>query len=237
MGEIIGHVAALNRFPVKSMAGEALTVAEIDWQGVEGDRQYAFVQCANASRFPWLTGRNLSELVLHRARYRDDKPPKFAPLEIEAPDGWRGPIGDPELAARLGQASGGELSLIQLGIGAFDAMPVSLSSTAGHAAVEAAHGSALDPRRFRINIVIESAMPERDWCGRTLTIGEDEGVSLFAATPIDRCAMITIDPDTAERDPSILRTVAQAFDNKYGVYSSVTRKGLVRLGDAVRLQR
>lgn len=235
MGEIIGHVAALNRFPVKSMAGEPLEVAEIDWQGVEGDRQYAFVQRANASRFPWLTGRNLSELVLHRARYADDKPPKFAPIEIKAPDGWRGPIGHPELAARLEAAAGCTLSLIQLGIGAFDAMPVSLSSTAGHAEVEAAHGTPLDPRRFRINIVIESAMPERDWCGRTLAIGGDEGTSLFVATGIDRCAMVTIDPDTADRDPSILRTVAQQFDNKYGVYSSVTRKGLVRIGDAVRI--
>lgn len=52
MTRIVGHVRALNRFPVKSMAGERLDMAELDWQGIEGDRQYAFVRAANGTRFP-----------------------------------------------------------------------------------------------------------------------------------------------------------------------------------------
>lgn len=237
MDEIIGHVTALARFPVKSMAGEPLESAEIDWQGVEGDRQYAFHQTANPTRFPWFTGRDLPEMVLHRARFADPGNPRGSPVEVAAPDGWQGPVGDPALAERLAHAGGKPVALIQLGIGAYDAMPVSIASSAGHALVEAAHGSALDPRRFRINVTIESDTPDREWCGARLAFGEADGAELLVAAPIARCAMITIDPDTGERDPSVLRTVAQRFENHYGVYASVARKGLVRLGDPVRALR
>jgi uncharacterized protein len=237
MSQIIGHVTALARFPVKSMAGEPLDVAEIDWQGVEGDRQYAFHQTANPTRFPWFTGRDHSEMVLHRARFADPANPRGAPVDVMAPDGWRGPINDPALAERLTQASGKPVALIQLGIGAYDAMPVSIASTAGHALVEAAHGGVLDPRRFRINITIASDAPESEWCGARLAFGAEDGAELLVAAPIARCAMITIDPDTGERDPSVLRTVAQRFDNHYGVYASTARKGLVRRGDPVRALR
>ena len=238
MGQVIGHVAALARFPVKSMAGEPLDQAEIDWQGMEGDRQYAFVLAANATRFPWLTGRSVSEMVLHRARFADPANPRGATVEVEAPDGWRGSLRDPGLAERLAAAAGEPVSLIQLGLGAYDAMPVSIVSTAGHALVEAAHGSALDPRRFRTNIIVESDAPERAWCGKRLAFGEDgggDGAELLVTSPIDRCAMITIDPDTGVRDPSVLRTVAQAFGNQYGVYAAPARKGMVRVGDKVRI--
>jgi uncharacterized protein YcbX len=235
MGQIVGHVTGLCRFPVKSMAGEPLERAEIDWQGVEGDRQYAFVLSENGTRFPWLTGRNLSAMVLHRARFADPASPKNAPVEVTAPDGWHGSLTDPELKARLTAEAGAPVSLIQLGIGAYDAMPVSIVTSAAHAALEAAHGSALDPRRFRINVTIDSTVSQDEWRGRRLAFGEEDGAALLLADGIPRCAMITIDPDTAARDPSVLRTVAQQFGNLYGVYAAPARKGYIRLGDPVRV--
>lgn len=234
MQQIVGQVAALARFPVKSMAGEPLTAAEIDWQGIEGDRQYAFYQRANPTRFPWLTGRNLSELVLYEARFADPAAPRMSPVEVAAPDGWRGLLSDPGLAARLEAATGSPVGLIQLGIGAYDAMPVSIASTAGHAEVEAAHGQALDSRRFRINVTIASDTPEREWAGKRLAFGDD-GAELLVAAPIERCAMVTIDPDTGARDAQVLRTIAQQFGNHYGVYAAPARVGMVRIGDVVRV--
>jgi uncharacterized protein YcbX len=233
-GRIIGHVAALARFPVKSMAGEPLEVAEIDWQGVEGDRQYGFHFAGSHSRFPWCTGRDYSELVLHRARFADPAAPRTSPVEIDGPSGWRGMLHDPLLAAEIGEAAGAPVALMQLGIGAYDAAPVSVSSSAGHAAVEAAHGGALDLRRFRINIVIDSDELESAWHGHQLAFGED-GAAINLTHGIPRCAMVTIDPDTAARDPSVLRTIAQQFGNIYGAYGATARKGLVRVGDAVRI--
>ena len=53
----IGRVTAIYRFPVKSMAGELLRVANLRWQGIEGDRQYGFYRAANTSRFPWQGSR------------------------------------------------------------------------------------------------------------------------------------------------------------------------------------
>lgn len=234
MGEIIGTVAALNRFPVKSMAGEPLEIAEIDWQGVEGDRQYAFYYRESGSRFPWLTGRDISELVLHSARFADPQVPKTARVEVTAPDGWRGHVDEAVLLERLSAAAGAPVGLLQLAIGAYDSMPVSVVTTAAHHWVETAHGGALDMRRFRANVVIESDHSQMEWAGKRIAFGDD-GAELLITDGIPRCAMVTIDPDNAARDPSILRTIAQQFGNVYGAYAAPARKGFARVGDAVRL--
>jgi uncharacterized protein YcbX len=226
MREIIGHVAGLNRFPVKSMAGEPLETAEIDWQGIEGDRQYAFYFRESGSRFPWLTGRDVSEMVLHSARFADPDSPKTSRVEVAAPDGWRGHVDDAELLARLSAAAGAPLGLLQLAIGAYDSMPVSVVTTAAHHWVETAHGGPLDPRRFRANVVIESDHSQLEWAGRRIAFGEDgaAGAELLMTDGIQRCAMVTIDPDTAVRDPKVLRTVAQQFGNVYGAYAAPAKK-------------
>jgi MOSC domain-containing protein len=231
---IVGRVAQLNRFPVKSMAGEPLQVAEIDWQGMEGDRQYAFHFSQSRSRFPWLTARDVSALVLHRARFANPATPKTASLEVTAPDGWQGLVTDPELAERLAVAAGAPVAPMQLAIGAYDSMPVSVVTSAGHRLVEAAHGGPLDPRRFRTNIVIDSDHSQDEWAGKRIAFG-DEGAALLVTAGIPRCAMVTIDPDTGARDPSVLRTIAQRFGNSYGVYAAPARKGLIAVGDVVRV--
>ncbi|RYE03329.1 MAG: MOSC domain-containing protein [Sphingomonadales bacterium] len=238
MGDIIGHVAALNRFPVKSMAGEPLQTAEIDWQGVEGDRQYAFYFREKGSRFPWLTARDISELVLHSARFAEPDAPKTSPVEIIAPGGWHGHVDDPDLLERLSAAAGAPVGLMQLAIGAYDSMPISVVTRAAHRAVEAAHGSALDMRRFRANVVIESDRSQEEWAGKRIAFGPgdaNDGAALLMTAGIPRCAMVTIDPDDAVRDPKILRTLAQQFGNIYGAYAAPAKKGLVRVGDAVRI--
>ena len=47
--------------------------------------------------------------------------------------------------------------------------------------------------------------------------------------------MITLDPDTAEKTPAILKHVAQAHENKAGIYAAVLIEGMIRKGDAVEL--
>jgi hypothetical protein len=55
---VVGRVAGLWRFPVKSMAGEQLDEAELGWHGLAGDRRWAFVRGDTPrSGFPWLTIR------------------------------------------------------------------------------------------------------------------------------------------------------------------------------------
>ncbi len=236
MHTIVGRVVEIMRYPVKSMAGERLAAAELDWQGIEGDRQYSFYRTADGSRFPWLTGRNLSELVRFRPRFRDPASPRNSPVEVLTPDGAALALGDPALTALLSAAAGEDLALLQVARGIYDAMPVSIATTATLAALDGTHGTAIDRRRFRTNILIEADVRESEWRGRRLGFGdEDASAELALADGIPRCAFITIDPDTAARDPKILRTVAQRYANQIGVYASPARPGTIREGDPVRL--
>src|SRR5262249_12064367 len=60
----VGEVEALFRYPVKSMSGELLEVADLGWHGLEGDRRLAFRRLDDRSGFPWLTASKLPELLL-----------------------------------------------------------------------------------------------------------------------------------------------------------------------------
>ena len=62
----VGVIHELARYPVKSMQGEALPSAALTLQGFAEDRRYAFVQTASRSSFPWLTARELPELLYYR---------------------------------------------------------------------------------------------------------------------------------------------------------------------------
>ena len=235
---VLGRVAALCRYPVKSMQAEPLSSAELFWTGLHGDRQYAFVKAANTSAFPWLTARDVPGLVLHRARYADPADPRRARVQVDAPDGTRFDLADPALAAGLAAAAGAPVRLMQVGRGAYDAMPVSVITTTTGDAVAQAHGTAVGLGRFRANIVIrpdDPAATDADWAGRTLLFGEDAappGVRLDWAIP--RCAMVAIDPGTAAKDAGILRTVVQRFGNRVGMYCAVQSPGTIRVGDRVR---
>ncbi len=236
MTRIIGHVTQLARFPVKSMAGESFDTAEVDWQGIEGDRQYAFVRATNGTRFPWLTAREVPAMLLHRARFVDPGAPKTSAVLVDTPDGVALSLHDPLLRAHLEAAAGEPVALIQVARGVYDSMPISIQTSAGHAALEAAHGAPVDPKRFRINVTIDSDVPAAVLQGLRLVFGnEEDGARLQAADPIARCVIVTIDPRTGAKDPRILRTVAQAFGNSYGVYAGPARPGLIRLGDPVRV--
>jgi len=95
-------------------------------------------------------------------------------------------------------------------------------------------------RRFRPNIVIESASGEKDfiensWIGKKVTIGEE--VVLRVTGPCTRCVMTTLPQGDLPRDLGILRTVAKYNRVHAGVYALVDRGGTIHRGDQVRLQR
>jgi uncharacterized protein len=94
-------------------------------------------------------------------------------------------------------------------------------------------------RRFRPNIVVESASGEKDfiensWIGKKITIGED--IVLRVMGPCTRCVMITLPQGDLPRDSGILRTVAKYNRVNVGVYASVLRSGTIHRGDLVRLE-
>lgn len=237
----IGTIKQINRYPVKSFGGESLQSAELKWSGIDGDRQYAFYKTADGSRFPWLTGRAVSKLNTYTARFTEPDNPRKSDVRVKAgKDEYD--LRDPALTAHLNEAVGEEVQLIQIGRGIFDTMPVSVMASATPPLVEAAAGVPVDPRRFRANIIIETpsgeAARETHWVGGTLVFGDGpDAARLLVSAPIDRCVMITIDPDTGERNPKILKTVVDRFDNFIASRCSPAALGIIKVGDRVRLQR
>src|SRR5207244_13502632 len=94
-------------------------------------------------------------------------------------------------------------------------------------------------RRFRPNIVVETASAEKSfvenaWIGHTLAIGAD--VRLSITRPCVRCVMTTLPQGDLPRDSGILRTAAQHNKVRVGVYAAVLQRGPIRRGDPVRIE-
>jgi uncharacterized protein YcbX len=95
-----------------------------------------------------------------------------------------------------------------------------------------------EPRRFRPNIIVETAaedghFPERGWLGKTLSIGDE--VQLKVTAPCPRCVMTTLPQSDLPRDPGILRAAAQHNDAHVGIYAEVICAGTIRRGDIARV--
>lgn len=91
-----------------------------------------------------------------------------------------------------------------------------------------------DIRRLRPNILISGVegLGERDWPGADLHIGN---VVLRADSLRGRCHMTTVDPDTLDVDPGVLRDIVRRFDGRLALNASVVRGGTIRIGDLVTL--
>ena len=98
-------------------------------------------------------------------------------------------------------------------------------------------GVDVDKRRFRANVYVDlksaTGFEENEFVGRSLRIGSKVVVLILERDP--RCMMITLDPDTAEKTPAILKKIAQAHEGCAGVYGAVLAEGVVRRGDSVEL--
>ena len=94
-------------------------------------------------------------------------------------------------------------------------------------------------RRFRPNIVVQTPSGVKDfvenaWIGHTLTIGDT--VRLGITGPCPRCVMTTLAQGDLPADPGILRTAAKHNQVNVGVYASVLQGGMIRRGDAIRVE-
>lgn len=236
----VGRVVALYRYPVKSMRGESLEKAEVGWYGLNGDRRFAFIRGDQAnSGFPWLTGRQIPAMLQYVPRFTHPDDLLHSAVEVVTPRGRVLPVHSPELREELAQAYGDEVQFMKLKRGLFDSLPLSLMSTATADALSQSTGEPVDFRRFRQNIIIEtfSAQPfaEESWLDGVLTFGEHpDAPRIRLNRRIERCAMITLDPDTSEKRPSLLRHVAQTRDNCVGVHATPERHGTLCVGDSVR---
>jgi uncharacterized protein YcbX len=256
---VVGRVESLWRYPIKSMAGEAMPEAFIGYAGVYGDRVYAFLNSAGPRGFPYLTARERREMLLYRPRFRNplivSAPPNHAEalkldelspvypslaefaVDVETPSGQMLAPDDPALLSMLAGERPCSLSLIRSHRAMTDCRPVSLISIQTVQQLGEEVGASLDKRRFRANIYAQldttNGFGEDTFVGRRLQIGARVIVAVLERD--SRCKMITIDPETAQEAPMIMRNVARAHSGNAGVYCAVMTEGVVQPEDSISL--
>jgi uncharacterized protein YcbX len=259
---IVGKVESLWRYPVKSMRGEELDEMFAGYAGVYGDRLFSFASSANPKGFPYLTGRDQRHMVRYQPRFRyPDKaarpinqveaktlspllnPVSASPaelmLDVETPDGKTFPIDDPALieTLRAGLDDKHQLTLLRSDRAMTDCLPLSIFAIQTARKLGEETGIKIDKRRFRANVYVDltnaEGFAENEFVGRSLRLGSTVVVSVVARDT--RCMMITLDPDTGDKTPAIFKQVAQAHENKAGVYGAVIVEGVIHKGDAVDL--
>ena len=209
-------VAAIWRYPVKSMAGERVDSISIDSSGLAGDR---VVQVYNRSG-RLVTARKYPRLLRLKATIGSDGEPLVDGFRWDSSEAAERVAAAVEPGARLRRFDGSER---------FDILPL-LVCTDG-----AVRLFKRDVRRLRPNLVIEGVgeRAERGWPGAVLHLPDAE---IRLADLRARCVMTTYDPDTIEQDHDVLRDIVRRFDGRLCLNASVTRIGRVRKGDSVELE-
>ena len=235
------RVAELWRYPVKSLHGERLEVAELGGQGIEGDRQWALFDLDTGFG---LTARRVPELLFGASRLRPE-----GGVEVVLPDGtvtaddavlsdWLGRRVELRSAAAVAERPRFEAPDDDFaetrrgwhdwmgGEGAFHDDPdgrVSLISTATL--------GTWDRRRFRSNIVLDGA-GEDGLVGAEVRLGD---ATLRIGHRIPRCVMVTRpQPGGIGRDTGVLKTIHRERGGELAVGAQVVVAGTVGTGDVLQ---
>ena len=251
------RLVRIARYPVKSLQGEDVSSAEIEPDGVRGDRSWGI---RDETTGKILTGRRAPQLLFATAALAADGAPV-----ITLPTGvtCQGP--GAETDAALSHWLGKAVRLVSsvnapaaraeffadatddasqalewtMPAGRFvDAAPLLVLTTASLRTAAALYPDGdWQLRRFRPNLVVEVAgdgWVEDVWCGRsTVRIGT---VELRPQEPCMRCTMVTRPQPDLDGDRDIFRTLARNHGGQFGAWTAVTTRGTVRIGDEVRVE-
>lgn len=206
------YVAELWRYPVKSLAGQRLMTATLEPDGIAGDR-IVRVRGPEGVR----TSRRQYRLLGLRGT-----------LDEEGRACINGHPWDSATALALVKDAAGADAWLEAhrDLDRFDILPL-LVATDG-----AVSAFGRDIRRLRPNIVIGGVegLAEREWPEAVLRIGD---VIVRLDSLRARCAMTTVDPDTLQVNPDVLRDIVRRFDNQLCLNADVIRGGTIRVGDPV----
>jgi uncharacterized protein len=248
--EVLMKLVGLWRYPVKSLQGEPLDAAQLEKDGILGDRRWG-IRDQGTDRI--LTARRRPELLGAAASYDGDEP------MIRLPDG-RTAVGPGKrtdellsewlespvsLVASVGKDAGRAEFFADatddtsraiewtMPEGRYvDAAPVLLLTTASLRTAAALHpNGAWDPRRFRPNVLVEvegDGWTEDEWIGQPLQMGT--GI-LIPTEPCVRCTMVTRPQPGLGADVDIFRTLARHHHGHFGVWSDVLTPGSLSVGD------
>jgi uncharacterized protein YcbX len=160
-------------------------------------------------------------------------------VDVETPNERTLAIDDPALIdllrADIDQKH--QLTLMRSERAMTDCRPVSIFSLQSARQLGEETGTPIDKRRFRANVYVDLTSAQGfaaiEFVGNSLRIGPKVVVTVLERDA--RCVMITLDPDTGEKTPAILKKVAQAHDGMAGVYGAVMVEGMLHKGDSVEV--
>lgn len=245
-----GTIAALYRYPVKGLSADPLTSVNVTpGETLPFDRAWAIEN--GPSRFDPEAPAHLPK-VAFLMLMRDER---LATLETRFDEENR------RLTLLRGgrQVAGGDLTtrsgrqIIEQFLGAYmrESLrgPPRILSAEGHSfsdtrakrlhiinrasvrELERVIGRAVDPLRFRPNLVVDGGAPwsEMQWVGREISAGP---VRLRIAKRTDRCAATNVDPQTGTRDMDIPAVLQREWGHiDFGVYAEVMSAGRLSIGD------
>lgn len=202
---VVGTLASIWRYPVKSLRGESLTGAEVTVTGIAGDRTAALFATRGHARAgkPY---RGKEDDRLHLTR-------------------------DVEEARTFGARRGVELERRDGGR-FFDTAPISLIVDRWLDELSSLLGRAIEPERFRPNFVVRADAAfdagEAELTGAHLQLG---AVRMRVIKPIERCVVTTYAPHGGPSDPDVLRTIVQRRNTWMGILCEVVCPATARVGD------
>ncbi|WP_372623755.1 MOSC domain-containing protein [Falsiroseomonas sp.] len=248
------RVERISRYPVKGLSPEYLEEVELSpGEGLPHDRRFAFAQ--GDSPFDeadpkWLPKRNFACLMANarvaRIHSAYDHGTNTLALRAEGAPSLLADLSDAAgraaaaewITAFMGEEARGALRLAEVPGHAFTDIPakaVSIIGVASVAELGARAGMALDPLRFRANMLFSGAAPfaELDWVEREMLLGRAR-LRVFKRTR--RCAATEVNPETAERDAKPPKWLLDQYGHAdMGIYAEVIEAGRVQVGDPLHL--
>lgn len=79
--KLVGEISEINRYPVKSFAGESLDTCKINTYGLYGDRYCAFYDETMEGWESFFTARDIPNMLTYKAKLVDEG------ISITSPDG------------------------------------------------------------------------------------------------------------------------------------------------------
>ncbi|QMV45025.1 MOSC domain-containing protein [Cohnella cholangitidis] len=225
------------------MGGESLNRTHVAAYGLYGDRSHAFADESLEGWERYFTARGIPQLLKYQAKLVEGTASanEFPPIRVTSPDGheftW-----DEGLLGEIQGYSKRKISMIRYRPDSRDSLAVDaggilIITDRTLNKLEHFLGREVDQRRFRANLVVtisdDRVQDEAELVGKRLRIGE---VQLEVTEACERCSMITLDPDTLERDVAILKKVNEQFNLRFGVYASVVEVGDIGVDDTVYME-
>ncbi|NDK32682.1 MOSC domain-containing protein [Nesterenkonia haasae] len=228
-------VNSIRRYPVKAMAGESLTSVQVDQRGLVGDRWYAVTD----EEGKLASGKDGSRFRRHDAVFDYGAETDDATVKVTGPHGtWH--VGEPALSEELSAVFGASVSVnAESHVPHYDGGPVSIIGSATLNWMGQQWGINADPRRLRVNLVLQTQEPfvEETWMDQHLDIGSgpEEMVRLAVQRRIPRCRTIDLNQDGAEAEGRLLKLLGKHREMCAAIYAGVVVPGVIAVGDSARV--